>query len=98
MKKSILFFMMLLGFSMTVCAQKIVLIDTEYILKNIPAYNNATTQIEQSSKKWQGEIEASSNEAKTMYSNYQKMSKLTNSQKTLKENAIVAKEKEVLSI
>jgi outer membrane protein len=98
MKKSILFFMMLLGFSMTVCAQKIVLIDTEYILKNIPAYNNATTQIEQSSKKWQGEIEASSNEAKTMYSNYQKMSKLTNSQKTLKENAIVAKEKEVVNL
>lgn len=94
MKKSILFFVMLLGFAMSVCAQKIVLIDTEYILKNIPAYTNATSQLEQSSKKWQAEVQALSNQAKTLYTNYQnKSTRLSDAQKKVQENAIVAKEK-----
>lgn len=94
MKKSILFVVMLLGFTMSVCAQKIVLIDTEYILKNIPAYSKATAQLEQSSKKWQAEVQALSNEAKTLYTNYQnKSSRLSDAQKKVQENAIVAKEK-----
>ncbi len=93
MKKSILLVLML-GFTMSVCAQKIVLIDTEYILKNVPAYSKATTQLDQNSKKWQAEVQAVSNEAKTLYSNYQnKQSRLTDAQKKVQENAIVAKEK-----
>ena len=66
MKKSILSLILLLGFTMSVCAQKIVLIDTEYILKNIPAYSKATAQLEQNSQRWQNEVQAVSNEAKTM--------------------------------
>ena len=41
-----------------VFAQKYAFVDTEYLMKNIPAYESATQQIEQSSKKWQKEIEA----------------------------------------
>src|SRR5574344_1364114 len=94
MKKSILFLVMLLGFTMYVCAQKIVLIDAEYILKNIPAYTKATAQLDQNSKKWQSEVQALSNDAKTLYTNYQnKQSRLSDAQKKLQENAIVAKEK-----
>lgn len=94
MKKSILSLILLLGFTMSVCAQKIVLIDTEYILKNIPAYSKATAQLEQNSQKWQNEVQALSNEAKTMYTSYQnKMSRLSDAQKKVQEDAIVAKEK-----
>ena len=34
-------------------AQKFAFVDTEYLMKNIPAYESASQQIEQSSKKWQ---------------------------------------------
>lgn len=99
MKKSVLCVLMLLGFSMSVCAQKIVLIDTEYILKNIPAYSKATAQLDQSSKKWQNEIQTVSGEAKVMYTNYQnKMSRLSNVQKKVEEDAIVAKEKNAVDL
>ena len=39
-------------------AQKFALIDMEYILKNIPAYERANEQLNQISKKWQSEVEA----------------------------------------
>ena len=38
-------------------AQKYVTVDMEYILKNIPAYERANEQLNQQSKRWQGEIE-----------------------------------------
>lgn len=94
MKKLFLSMLLVLGFSLSMSAQKIVLIDTEYILKNVPAYNNASTQMEQNSKKWQNEVTALQNEAKTMYTNYQaKMSHMNDLQKKNQENSIVAKEK-----
>ena len=51
MKKSVLFIMMLFTISLTASAQKFALIDMEYILKNIPAYERANEQLNQSSKK-----------------------------------------------
>ena len=39
----------------TVNAQKFALVDMEYILKNIPAYERASEQLNQVSKKWQAE-------------------------------------------
>ena len=39
-------------------AQKFALIDMEYILKNIPAYEMTNEQLSQVSKKWQNEVEA----------------------------------------
>ena len=52
-------------------AQKFALIDMEYVLKNIPAYERANEQLNQVSKKWQAEVEALNTEASTMYKNYQ---------------------------
>ena len=52
-------------------AQKYALIDMEYILGNIPAYERANEQLNQVSKKWQAEVEAVDNAAKTLYKNYQ---------------------------
>jgi outer membrane protein len=77
-------------------AQKYALIDMDYILKNIPQYEMANEQLNQISKRWQSEVEALSSEAETMYKNYQSdMVFLTAAQKTAREEAIVAKEKEV---
>ena len=76
-------------------AQKFALIDMEYILKNVPAYEMANEQLNQISQRWQKEVEAKAAEAQTMYKNYQSdMVFLTYEQKTKKEEAIVAKEKE----
>ena len=44
-------------------AQKYALIDLEYILKNIPAYEMANEQLSQISKRWQSEVEAKVAEA-----------------------------------
>ena len=57
--------------ALMVNAQKFALIDMEYIMKNIPAYERANEQLNQVSKKWQAEVEALNTEAGTMYKNYQ---------------------------
>ena len=76
-------------------AQKYALIDLEYILKNIPAYERANEQLNQISKKWQSEVEAVALEAQTLYKNYQSEAVfLSEEQKVRKEEEIVAKEKE----
>ena len=52
-------------------AQKFALVDMEYILKNIPAYERANEQLNQTSKQWQAEVDALTTEAQTLYKNYQ---------------------------
>ncbi len=76
-------------------AQKFALLDMEYILKNIPAYERANEQLNQVSKKWQAEIEVLSTEAGTMYKNYQnEVVFLSEEQKKSRQEAIMKKEKE----
>ncbi len=78
-----------------VSAQKFALLDMEYILKNIPAYERANEQLNQVSKKWQAEIEALNTEAGTMYKNYQnEVVFLSEEQKKERQEAIMEKEKE----
>ncbi|MCI6159873.1 MAG: OmpH family outer membrane protein [Prevotellaceae bacterium] len=75
-------------------AQKFALIDMEYILKNVPAYERANEQLNQVSKKWQAEVEALNNEAQTLYKNYQnEVVFLSQEQKKSKQEAIMKKEK-----
>lgn len=75
-------------------AQKYALIDMEYITKNIPEYQSAMNQLESDSKKYQSEVEALGKQAKNLYEQYQKdASKLSQSQRTIRETAIVDKEK-----
>ena len=79
----------------TASAQKTALLDMEYILKNIPAYERANEQLNQVSRKWQAEVEALNTEAQTMYKNYQnEVVFLSQEQKKTKQEAIMAKEKE----
>ena len=81
--------------ALTANAQKFALLDMEYILKNIPAYERANEQLNQVSKKWQAEVEALNTEASTMYKNYQnEMVFLSAEQKKSRQEAIMNKEKE----
>lgn len=88
-----LFLFTLLPFSAS--AQKFALVDMEYILKNIPAYERANEQLTQVGKKWQAEVEALNTEAQTMYKNYQnEVVFLSQEQKKARQEAIMEKEKE----
>jgi outer membrane protein len=76
-------------------AQKFALIDMEYILKNIPAYEMANEQLNTISKKWQAEVEKVQSEAQTLYKTYQAdLVFLSPEMKTKRETEIVAKEQE----
>jgi outer membrane protein len=76
-------------------AQKFALIDMEYILKNIPAYEMANEQLNTLSKKWQTEVETIQTEAQSMYKTYQAdLVFLSPEMKTKREAEIVAKEQE----
>ncbi|WP_278794172.1 OmpH family outer membrane protein [Leyella stercorea] len=95
MKKFLLICLIALTAAMTANAQKYALLDMEYILKNIPAYERANEQLNQVSKKWQAEVEALNTEASTMYKNYQnEMVFLSQEQKKARQEAIMKKEKD----
>mgnify|MGYP003308862805 CR=1 FL=1 len=95
MKKIILTFALACTFAFNASAQKFALVDMEYILKNIPAYERANEQLNQTSKKWQAEVDAINTEVQTLYKNYQNESVfLSQEQKKKKQDEIMAKEKE----
>lgn len=94
MKRLIIAFALIIT-ALSASAQKFALMDMEYILKNIPAYERANEQLNQASKKWQAEVEALNTEASTMYKNYQnEVVFLSQEQKTERQEAIMNKEKE----
>ena len=94
MKRLLIMLMVALG-AITANGQKFALVDMEYILRNIPAYERANEQLNQVSKKWQAEVDALQTEAQNLYKNYQNEAVfLSEEQKNKKEEAIVAKEKE----
>ncbi len=94
-----IFFFLFAIFSINGMAQKFALVDMEYILKNVPAYERANEQLNQISKKWQAEVDALTTEAQTLYKNYQSEAVfLSEEQKTKREEAIVAKEKEAAEL
>ena len=98
MKKILVLFSYML-FATCAMAQKYALIDMEYILKNIPAYERANEQLNQVSKRWQAEVEALNTEASTMYKNYQnEVVFLSQDQKQKKQEAIMQKEKEAADL
>ena len=75
-------------------AQKFALIDMEYILKSIPAYEMANEQLKQESQKWEKEIEQQDEKVESMYKDYQANSIFyTEEQKVKKEEEILAEDK-----
>jgi len=77
----------------------VVYIDMQYILKNLPQYEQAQEQLTMLSKRWQKEIEAAQQEARVMATNYQtEQIFLSESMRTEREQEIVKKEQEVLEL
>ncbi|MDE5981389.1 MAG: OmpH family outer membrane protein [Bacteroidaceae bacterium] len=94
MRKFLLAALMVLG-ATAASAQKFVMVDMEYILKALPAYERANEQLNQVSKKWQAEVEALNAEAQNLYKEYRNQAVfLSDEQKAKKEEEIVAKEKQ----
>ncbi len=94
MKKLILSLFLFAGMVFGVNAQKFAMVDMEYIMKNIPAYETANDQINQISKKWQSEVDAQMQDVQKLYKNYQtEQVFLSDDMKTKREDEIVAKEK-----
>ncbi|MDH6356817.1 OmpH family outer membrane protein [Parabacteroides sp. PF5-9] len=80
-------------------AQKFALIDMEYILKNIPAYEMTNEQLSQLSQRWQNEVEAIQQEAQTMYKSYQSdLVFLSAEMKSKREEEIIKKEQEAQDV
>ena len=88
MKKVLLTIVALIAMALSVNAQKFALVDMEYILKNIPAYEMANEQLNQVSLRWEKEVEDLAKEAETLYKKYQgDMVFLTDEQKKKKKEA-----------
>lgn len=99
MKKIFIALAMLVALATGAAAQKYALIDMEYILRNVPAYEMANEQLNQVSQRWEKEVNEVSKEAETMFKNYQSdMVFLTDDQKKKREEEIVAKEKEATDL
>ena len=94
MRKSLITLVLLFVVGLTTQAQKYALIDMEYILKNIPAYERANEQLNQQSKRWQGEIEELMQQAEMLYKQYQSESAfLSDKERVKREEGILAVEK-----
>lgn len=99
MKKIILTLMIFVGVAFAGSAQKFALIDMEYILKNVPAYEMANEQLNQLSQRWQKEVEAATTEADALYKQYLSDKVfLTEEQVKKREEEIVAKEQEATEL
>ena len=79
--------------------QSIAYIDMAYILKNLPQYEQANEQLSMLSKRWQKEIDAATQEARVMTTNYQtEQIFLSDAMRREREQEIVKKEQEVLEL
>ena len=79
--------------------QKIVYVDSEYIMANIPEYADAQEQLESLSVKWQKEIKTLYDKVSEMYSKYQtEMVLLSEDQKHAREQEIINKEQEAKNL
>lgn len=98
MKKTVMFVLLLMAL-LPANAQKFALIDTEYILKSIPAYAQANEQLEQAAKKYQSEVDSLNSEAKAMYAVYQKeAANLSQAEKRTRQDSILSKERQAAEL
>jgi len=100
MKKNILLLIMVVAYSFQANAQrgiKIAYIDMDYILKNIPEYQQANQQLESKVQKWKSEIELMMKEVDDMKQNLEnERALLTKELIEEREEEIAFEEKKVL--
>ena len=96
MKKISLIIGMVLLTSAMAVAQKYAFVDSEYIRKNIPAFNTAQEQLDKLSKQWEKEVADGYAVVEQMYKSYQNEAPLlSQDMKTKREEDIITKEKEM---
>jgi len=84
-----------LVFGIQLNAQRFGIVDSEYVLTQIPEYAKAQQQLDQLSRTWEGEIEALLSEADAMRASYEaEKVLLTEEKRAEREAAIKAKEDE----
>ncbi|MCL2027564.1 MAG: OmpH family outer membrane protein [Bacteroidales bacterium] len=94
MKKIIISAILVLATSV-VCAQRFAFVDSEYILSNIPEYNDAIEEIDDLSIRWQKEIEERFQEIDRLFQRFQAEAPLlSDDMRRRREQEIVNKEKE----
>jgi outer membrane protein len=77
-------------------AQKYAFVDSEYIRKNIPAFTQAQEQLDKLSQQWEKEVADGYALVEQMYKSYQNdVVLLSQEMKGKREEAIIAKEKEM---
>ena len=96
MKKITLVLILILGIGLISFAQKYAFVDTDYILENIPEYNDSQAVLDDIASQWQKEIETKYNEIDQLYKAYQAEAVLLPEEmKKKREDEIIKKEKEV---
>src|SRR5699024_5368075 len=71
-------------------------VDSEYVLKHIPEYNSAITELDKLSDQWQKEVDARYEEIEKLYSAYQQdQPRLSEQLRQRRENEIIEREKQV---
>lgn len=96
MKKLVLTAVMVFSVFAFATAQKFAYVDTDYILENIPEYNDAKALLDDLSEQWQHEIEEKYAEIDQLYKAYQAEAVLLpEDMKKKKEDEIIKKEKAV---
>ncbi|MBR0176482.1 MAG: OmpH family outer membrane protein [Bacteroidales bacterium] len=79
--------------------QKIVYVDSEYIMSNIPEYGDAQAELESLSTKWNNEVKALREKVDDMYKKFQtEKLLLSEDQKQAREQAILAKDQEARNL
>jgi len=98
MKKIIITLALSLAVSV-LCAQRFAFVDSEYILSNIPEYNEAIEEIDDLSIRWQKEIEERFQEIDRLFQRFQAEAPLlSDDMRRRREQEIVDKEREAQNL
>jgi outer membrane protein len=96
MKKIAVLSVLMILISASAIAQKYAFVDSDYIRKNIPAFTSAQEQLDKLSKQWEKEVSDGYAVVEQMYKSYQNEAVLlSQDMKAKREEAIIAKEKEI---
>src|ERR1700755_1071054 len=96
MKKILFAACCLLAFSLAGHAQRIVIVDTKYILEKMPEYKDAQKRLDQTSMQWQKEIDDRQAALDKMYKEYDaEQVMLSDTLKKKREDQLFNKEKKV---
>lgn len=90
---------LLVAMTHQVQAQKFAFVDTEYIMENVPEYEDAKAEMDALAEKWQKEIEGMFQEVEQLYKSYQADAVLLpDDMKKKREEDIIQQEKEAKAL